>query len=84
MTDGIRAHEKYRNSRPICNCHHEQMLWHRDSTRREGGRWRCGVKVRDYHDRYNATWRGMARSSRYAIREALEHGEQRLREAGML
>jgi hypothetical protein len=37
-----------------CECHGEPMLWHKDASRRGGGRWRCAVRKREMN-RANAT-----------------------------
>lgn len=71
-----------------CYCHGEEMTWHRDDTRKNGGRWRCKVKRRNYHAKDNATIGAYVRKRKWELRrlrlrivkrlQELEYGKQRI------
>ena len=50
---------------PVCECHAEPMLWHKDPRRKAGGSWRCRDRVAASHARYARTPKGQARDARY-------------------
>lgn len=41
--------------RPVCKCHGEPKLWHKDTRKRGGGHWQCAVKHRESSRRWRET-----------------------------
>jgi hypothetical protein len=79
---------------PKCNCHDIEMYWHKDKTRKNGGRWRCKIARSKQDKRWRKTPRGKAsirkymksekskeRSKRYYLSEK---GKQTRRKAGKI
>jgi hypothetical protein len=49
------------SARPLCSCHDEPMIWNKNRKLRNGGGWRCYVKLRENNQRWHAAHRSQRR-----------------------
>lgn len=66
--------------KPICLCHGKEMVWHRDISRRNDGRWRCKIKRQAYYTKDNQSIKAYIRKRKWQLIRVKDNVLKQLKE----